>query len=235
LAFTCASKGYRLIITMPDTFSVERRRILRAFGAELILTPGENGMAGAITKAEEIVASTANSFMPQQFRHPANPEIHRQTTAEEIWNDTEGQADMLVSTIGTGGTITGVGEVLKRRKPSFQCIAVEPASSPVISQKRQGQPHQPGRTKIQGIGAGFVPDVLNLEIIDEVIQVQDEDAFVMARRLAREEGILTGISSGAAVHAAVQVAQRPDNSDKLIVAILPDLGERYLSTALFPE
>jgi cysteine synthase A len=235
LAFTCAAKGYRLIITMPETFSMERRRLLRAFGAELVLTPGDKGMAGAIAKAEEIVASTPNSFMPQQFKNPANPEIHRRTTAEEIWRDTEGKADILVSGIGTGGTITGVGEVLKKRKPSFQCIAVEPASTPVITQKLTGQPHKPGKTRIQGIGAGFIPDVLNLKVIDEVIQVRDEDAFEMTRRLAREEGILAGISSGAAAHVAVQVAQRPANAGKLIVAVLPDLGERYLSTPLFPE
>ncbi len=235
LAFTCAVKRYRLIITMPETFSLERRRLLRAFGAELVLTPGDKGMPGAVAKAEEIVASIANSFMPQQFKNPANAEIHRRTTAEEIWNDTEGKADILVSGVGTGGTITGVGEVLKKRKPSFQCIAVEPRYSPVITQKRQGQPLKPGRTTIQGIGAGFIPDVLNLEIIDEVIQIEDEDAFAMTRRLAREEGILAGISSGAATHVAVQVAQRSANAGKLIVVVLPDLGERYLSTPLFPE
>ncbi len=235
LAFTCAVKRYRLIITMPETFSLERRRLLRAFGAELVLTPGDKGMPGAVAKAEEIVASIANSFMPQQFKNPANAEIHRRTTAEEIWNDTEGKADILVSGVGTGGTITGVGEVLKKRKPSFQCIAVEPKYSPVITQKRQGQPLNPGRTKIQGIGAGFIPDVLNLEVIDEVIQVEDEDAFAMTRRLAREEGILAGISSGAAAHVAVQVAQRSANAGKLIVVVLPDLGERYLSTPLFSE
>jgi len=235
LAFTCAAKGYRLIVTMPDTLSLERRRVLRALGAELVLTPGDQGIAGAIAKAEEIAAATPNSFMPQQFKNPANPEIHRRTTAEEIWNDTKGKADILVCGIGTGGTITGVGEVLKQRKRGFQCIAVEPASTPVITQKLTGQPHMPGRTKIQGIGPGFIPEVLNLEVIDEVIQVRDEDAFDMTRRLAREEGILAGISSGAATHVAVQVAQRPANAGKLIVAVLPDLGERYLSTSLFPE
>jgi cysteine synthase A len=182
-----------------------------------------------------MVASTPNSFMPQQFKNPANPEIHRRTTAEEIWNDTNGQADILVSGVGTGGTITGVGEVIKKRKPSFKCIAVEPTASPVITQKREGKPHQPGRHKIQGIGAGFVPDVLNLGVVDEVIQVMDDDAFTMARRMAKEEGILGGISCGAAVHVAVQVAKRSENAGKTIVVVVPDLGERYLSTPLYPE
>jgi cysteine synthase A len=235
LAFVCAAKGYRLAVTMPETMSLERRRLLKAFGVEVVLTPGDKGMAGAIAKAEEIVASTPNSFMPQQFKNPANPEVHRQTTAEEIWHDTQGQADILVSGIGTGGTITGVGEVIKKRKPEFKCIAVEPVASPVITQKMQGQPLQPGRHKIQGIGAGFVPDVLNLDIVDEVIQVKDDDATEMARRLVREEGMLCGISSGAAAHVAVQVAHRPENAGKLIVVVLPDLGERYLSTSLYPE
>ena len=235
LAFTCAARGYKLIVTMPETMSLERRRLLKAFGAEVVLTPGEKGMNGAIAKAEELLKSNPNSFMPQQFKNPANPEIHRKTTAEEIWRDSDGKADILVSGIGTGGTITGVGEVIKPRKPSFKCIAVEPVSSPVITQKMQGQELKPGKHKIQGIGAGFIPNVLNLEMVDEVIQVKDEDAFEMARRLAREEGILGGISSGAAAHVAVQVAQRPDSAGKLIVAVLPDLGERYLSTALYPE
>jgi cysteine synthase A len=235
LAFTCAAKGYKLIVTMPETMSIERRRLLKAFGAEVVLTPGDKGMPGAVAKAEELLRTIPNSFMPQQFKNPANPEIHRRTTAEEIWNDTQGQADILVAGVGTGGTITGVGEVIKKRKPSFRCIAVEPAASPVITQRKSGQPIQPGRHRIQGIGAGFIPDVLNLEIVDEVIQVREEDAFEMARRLAREEGMLCGISCGAAAHAAVQVAKRPENAGKLIVVVLPDLGERYLSTPLFPE
>jgi cysteine synthase A len=235
LAFTCAARGYKLVVTMPETMSLERRRLLKAFGAEIVLTPGEKGMSGAIAKAEELLRSTPNSFMPQQFKNPANPEIHRRTTAEEIWNDTEGKVDILVSGIGTGGTITGVSEVIKKRKPSFKAIAVEPVNSPVITQKMQGQEMKPGKHKIQGIGAGFIPGVLNLEIVDEVIQVKDEDAFEMARNLVREEGMLCGISSGAAVHAALQVAHRPESAGKLIVVILPDLGERYLSTPLYPE
>jgi cysteine synthase A len=235
LAFTCAARGYKLVVTMPETMSLERRRLLKAFGAEVVLTPGEKGMNGAVARAEELVRSTPNSFMPQQFKNPANPEIHRRTTAEEIWRDTDGKVDILVSGVGTGGTITGVSEVIKKRKPSFKAIAVEPVTSPVITQKMHGQELKPGRHKIQGIGAGFVPAVLNLDIIDEVIQVRDEDAFEMARRLAREEGMLCGISGGAAVHIAVQVAHRPENAGKLIVVVLPDLGERYLSTSLFPE
>lgn len=235
LAFTCAAKGYKLMVTMPETMSLERRRLLKAFGAELVLTPGEKGMAGAVAKAEELVASIPNSFMPQQFKNPANPAIHRATTAEEIWNDTEGKVDILVSGVGTGGTITGVAEVIKQRKPSFRAIAVEPAASPVITQKKSHQELKPGKHKIQGIGAGFIPDILNLDIIDEVFQVEDDDAFAMARRMAREEGILCGISSGAAAHAAVQIAKRPENAGKLIVVVLPDLGERYLSTPLYPD
>lgn len=238
LAFTCASRGYRLIITMPESMSLERRRLLKAFGAELHLTPRELGMKGAIARAEELFrefGGEGKAFIPQQFQNPANPEIHRKTTAEEIWRDTDGKADILVSGVGTGGTITGVSEVIKARKPSFKAIAVEPVASPVITQTMQKQELKPGPHRIQGIGAGFVPGVLNLKIIDEVVQVQDDDAFAMSRRLAREEGILCGISSGAAVHVAVQVAQRPENAGKLIIVVIPDLGERYLSTPLFPE
>ena len=229
LAMVCAARGYRCVLTMPETMSKERRLLLRAYGAELILTPGSAGMAGAIQKAEDLAASDSRYFMPQQFNNPANPEIHRKTTAEEIWRDTDGQADFLVAGIGTGGTITGVGEVFKARKPAFKCVAVEPDASPVLSGGVKG-PHP-----IQGIGAGFVPDVLNTEIYDEIIRVKNEDAFDIARRAAREEGLLVGISSGAALWAALQVARRPENAGKLIVAIIPSFGERYLSTALFAD
>jgi cysteine synthase A len=227
LAMVAAAKGYKCILTMPETMSKERRILLRAYGAELILTPGSEGMNGAIKKAEELAASDPKYFMPQQFKNPANPEIHRKTTAEEIWRDTDGKVDILVAGIGTGGTITGVGEVLKQRKPSFQVVAVEPDASAVLSGGQKG-PH-----KIQGIGAGFVPQVLNTMIYDEIIRVKDEDAFETARRMAKEEGLLVGISSGAATWAALQVANRPANSGKLIVVIIPSFGERYLSTALF--
>jgi len=233
LAFVCAARGLRLTLTMPESMSQERRAVLRALGAELVLTPAAEGMPGAIKRAEELLASTPNAFMPQQFRNPANPEIHRRTTAEEIWRDTDGRADILVAGIGTGGTITGVGEVIKQRKPQFRCIAVEPADSPVITQKRTGQELRPGPHKIQGIGAGFIPEVLNLDVIDDVIRVSNEDAFAWSRRAAREEGILCGISSGAALCAADQVARRPDSKGRLIVVILASAGERYLSTPLF--
>ena len=229
LAFVCAARGHRLMLTMPDTMSVERRKLLRALGAELVLTPGEEGMAGAIEKAEEIAASDPRYLLLQQFENPANPEAHRRTTAEEIWEDTEGAVDVVVAGVGTGGTLTGVGEVLKARKPSVRMVAVEPAESPVLSGGKAG-PH-----KIQGIGAGFVPAVLNHEVVDEVVQVTAEQAGEAARRLARMEGILAGISSGAAAWAALAVARREENHGKLIVAVLPDTGERYLSTWLFGD
>jgi len=227
LAFVCAAKGYGLILTMPDTMSVERRQLLAVLGAELVLTPGSEGMPGAVRKAEEIVASHPKAFMPQQFKNPANPLIHRETTAEEIWRDTDGQVDILVSGVGTGGTITGVAEVIKKRKPEFKAIAVEPVDSPVLSGGKAG-PH-----KIQGIGAGFVPEVLNLDLVDEIIKVSNEDAGEVTRQLARQEGILAGISSGAAAWAALEVAKRPENKGKLIVTVLPDTGERYLTTWVF--
>jgi cysteine synthase A len=229
LAYVAAARGYKLILTMPDTMSVERRQLLSIFGAQLVLTPGADGMKGAIKKAEELAAANPNYYMPQQFKNPANPEIHRLTTAEEIWRDTDGRVDILVAGVGTGGTITGIAEVLKQRKPGFKAIAVEPAASPVLSGGKPG-PH-----KIQGIGAGFVPDVFKREVVDEIIQVTNENAGATARRLAKEEGILAGISSGAATWAAIEVAKRPENKGKLIVVIIPDTGERYLSTWLFQE
>ncbi len=227
LAFVCAARGYKLVLTMPETMSKERRALLRAYGAELILTPGPEGMGGAIKKAEELAAAHANYFMPQQFKNPANPEIHRNTTAEELWRDTDGQIDIVVAGVGTGGTITGIAEVLKAKKPGFKAIAVEPDASPVLSGGQKG-PHP-----IQGIGAGFVPEVLNTGIIDEVIRVKNDEAFATAQRAAKEEGLLVGISSGAALWAALDVAKRPENTGKLIAVIIPSFGERYLSTALF--
>lgn len=235
LAFVCSARGYRLKVTMPESMSLERRKLLKAFGAELVLTPAAEGMPGAVRTAEELVAKNPNYFMPQQFKNPANPEIHRTATAEEIWRDTDGSVDIVVSGVGTGGTITGVGEVLKSRKPEVRMIAVEPASSPVISQRLAGEELKPGKHTIQGIGAGFIPDVLNLDIIDEVVQVQDADAQETTRQLAQQEGLMCGISSGAAAWAAVQIARRSENQGKVIVVVLPDLGERYLSTKLFPE
>jgi len=229
LAFVCAARGYRLILTMPDTMSMERRQLLRILGAELVLTPGTDGMPGAVKRAEELLAETENGFMPQQFNNPANPDVHRKTTAEEIWRDTEGKVDVLVAGVGTGGTITGVAEVIKARKPQFKAIAVEPTGSPVLSGGKPG-PH-----RIQGIGAGFVPEVMRMDVVDEVVKVEGDDAGEMARRLASEEGILAGISSGAAVCAALEVAGRPESKGKLIVVVLPDTGERYLSTWLFQE
>jgi len=229
LAFVCAARGYRLILVMPDTMSLERRQLLSIFGAELILTPGAEGMSGAVRKAEQLVVDNPGYFIPQQFQNPANPEIHRVTTAEEIWRDTGGRVDVVVAGVGTGGTISGIAEVIKERKPEFKAIAVEPADSPVLSGG------QPGGHKIQGIGAGFVPDVLRRDLIDEIMTVGNDEAGQMARRLAKEEGILAGISSGAATWAALQIAERPENQGKLIVVILPDTGERYLSTWLFQE
>lgn len=233
LAFVCAARGYRLILTMPESMSLERRKVLKALGAEVVLTPAHEGMPGSVRKALEIAQAEKDAFVPQQFENPANPEIHRRTTAEEIWRDTDGQVDIFVCGVGTGGTITGVAEVIKARKPSFKAIAVEPAQSPVITQTLAGKPLTPGPHKIQGIGAGFIPKVLNLGILDEVITVDQAEAIEWARRAAREEGLFVGISSGAALCAAAIVAARPENKDKLIVTVLPSFGERYLSTPLF--
>lgn len=235
LAYVCAARGYRLQVTMPESMTVERRRMLKALGAEIILTPAAEGMPGAVRKATELAESSPQYFMPQQFNNPANPEVHRKTTAEEIWRDTDGKVDIFVSGVGTGGTITGVAEVIKERKPDFKAIAVEPANSPVITQRKAGQELQPGKHTIQGIGAGFIPNVLNVDIVDEIVQVKDEDAAETARAMAEKEGLMCGISSGAAAWAAIQVAKRAENEGKLLIVVLPDIGERYLSTALYPE
>ena len=235
LAYVCAARGYKFMATMPESMSLERRRLLKALGAELVLTPAADGMPGAVRKAEELAAQNPNYFVPQQFKNPANPEIHRKTTAEEIWRDTDGSVDIFVAGVGTGGTITGVGEILKQRKPGVKVVAVEPVNSPVIAQKKAGQPLKPGRHTIQGIGAGFIPDVLNVDVIDEVIAVTDDDAMETARNLAKLEGLMCGISCGAAAWAAIQLGKKPENKGKTIVVVLPDIGERYLSTKLFPE
>ena len=235
LAFVAAAKGYKLILTMPETMSLERRTLLAMLGADLVLTPGPEGMKGAIGKAEEILRNTPNGWMPQQFKNPANPEIHAKTTAEEVWDDTDGKVDIFVSAVGTGGTCTGVGEVLKKRRPGVKIVAVEPKDSPVITQTRAGEALKPGPHKIQGTGAGFVPDNLHLDVVDEVLTVSNDDAFAMARRLAKEEGILGGISSCANVHAALELAKRPENKGNLIVTIACSTGERYLSTPLADE
>ncbi len=235
LAFVCAAKGYKCILTMPETMSLERRTLLAMLGAKLVLTPGSEGMKGSIARANDIVANTPNAFMPMQFSNPANPQVHRDTTAEEIWTDTDGKVDILVAAVGTGGSITGVAEALKQRKPDFKAVAVEPKDSPVITQTRAGEPLKPGPHKIQGTGAGFIPENLHLGIVDEVLTVSNDDAFAMARRLAKEEGILGGISSGANVFAAIELAKRPENKGKLIVTIGCSTGERYLSTPLAAE
>ncbi len=233
LAFVCAAKGYKLTLTMPESMSVERRAILKAHGASVVLTPAAEGMKGALAAAEKIAKDTPNSFMPQQFDNPANPEVHRRTTAQEIWDDTDGKADILVSGVGTGGTITGVGEEIKSKKPAFKCYAIEPEASPVISQMREGKEIKPGKHMIQGIGAGFIPSILNLDVVDDVVCLSNEDAIAWARRAAKEEGILCGISSGAALCAANRIANMPENRGKIIIAILPSGGDRYLSTPLF--
>ncbi len=235
LAYVCAARGYTLRVTMPESMSLERRRMLKALGAELVLTPAAEGMPGAVRHAEEITGSSSQYFMPQQFKNPANPDVHRKTTAEEIWADTDGQVDIIVCGVGTGGTITGCGEALKAKNPNIKVIAVEPANSPVISQKLAGEPIKPGRHTIQGIGAGFIPEILNLDIIDEVVKVDDDDAIETARQMAKREGLMCGISCGAAAAAALEVAKRAENKGKMVVVVLPDLGERYLSTRLFPE